>query len=103
MFGPSSTDHQRGVPFVGYRGDGRLTVRRWNIEAGCTRFAARQLLRRLERHGYVECFTYDELGQDHQRVLRQESGPKAVMCVVWGITRKGVKAARDLTRQGVAA
>ena len=53
--------------------------------------------------GYLEVFAWHELTAKQQHAIRLESGSKAVMCVVWGITRKGVKAARDLTRQGVAA
>jgi hypothetical protein len=100
---PVLTDYQlRAVRFTKECG-GLMTVSRWSLECGSSRFACRCMLRRLEARGYLEVFAWHELTAKQQHAIRLESGPKAVMCVVWGITRKGVKAARDLTRQGVAA
>lgn len=103
--GDRLTRRQRGRLVLARQCGGWLTVRRTvgheGAEKSNTRWAVRHALKRLVRRGYLECLPWDLLSLEQRTQVLEESHHERT--IVFALTPKGLKAARDTVRHGVAA
>jgi len=104
--GDRLTRRQRGRLVLARQWGGVLTVRRVLAALGegepkSSRFAVRHALKRLVRRGYLECLPLDLLSLEQRTQVLEESHHERT--IIFALTPKGLKAARDTVRQGVAA
>ena len=100
------TQRQRGRLVLARQWGGILTVRRVLAALGegepkSSRFAVRHALKRLVRRGYLECLPWDLLSLEQRTQVLEESHHERT--IVFALTPKGLKAARDTVRHGMAA